>query len=57
MKIKTIRKIMDYLIELDTGVGLTEEEWIDILDEFEEKYGKDASVTEKRMEMYFREED
>ena len=57
MNIKDIRKVMDYIIELDSGVGLTEDEWIDVLDDFEEKYGENASVTAKRLEIYFRDED
>ena len=58
IKIVELRKIMEFLDEyLDTGVGFTEREWLDILDELESKYGENASVTKKRMEIYLREED
>jgi len=51
MKVEEIRKVMDFLEEkLDLSVGLTPAEWIDVLDGIEDKYGKNADVTEKRVE-------
>jgi len=55
MKSSQIREVMDYINDLDSGVGTTELEWIDILDEMEEKYGENCKVTAKRLDKYFEE--
>lgn len=47
MQVKEIRAVMDFIETLDLGVGFTEREWIDILDEYD---SEDEEVTADNVE-------
>lgn len=52
--INQLQEIMEFLDEdLDTGVGSTEREWIDILDELKDEYSGDKKITKKMMDKYW----
>lgn len=44
-KVKDVKKVMQYLEDLDLGVGFTEREWIDLLDQMDD----DEKVTFKKI--------
>ena len=52
--INQLQEIMEFLDEdLDTGVGSTEREWIDNLDELKDEYSGDKKITKKMMDKYW----
>lgn len=55
MRTEKLKAVLLFLTDhLDIGAPLTDKEWLELIKDFEIRYGNNSNITKKRIEMHYK---